>query len=112
VVDAYMRCLRTKDLAEQRRLLNDDLSFEGPFDRFTKADDYHQALSHLVPMVDNIDVKKVFVDGDDVLVIFDMVTSTPIGTAPVVEWHTIEGDKISSIRAYFDARPWAAAMGR
>jgi hypothetical protein len=112
VVDDYMTYLRSKDLGAQRKLLRDDLSFEGPFDNFNRADDYHQALSHLVPMVEGIDVKKTFVDGDDVCVIYDMVTSTPVGTAPVVEWHTVEGDKISAIRVYFDARPWAAAMGR
>jgi hypothetical protein len=112
VVDEYMKHLRSKNLGEQRKLLEDDLSFEGPFDSFSRADDYHQALSHLVPMVDDIRVKKSFVDGDDVCVIYDMVTSTPVGTAPVVEWHTVTGNKISAIRVYFDARPWAAAMGR
>jgi hypothetical protein len=112
VVDDYVKHLRSKDLVNQRRLLRDDLSFEGPFDHFERADDYHQALSHLLPIVDDIDVKKVFVDGNDVCLIYDMVTSTPVGTSPVVEWHTVADDKISAIRVYFDARPWAAVMGR
>jgi hypothetical protein len=112
IIDAYMEHLRSKNLTEQRKLLRDDLNFEGPFDRFNSADEYHQALSHLVPMLDDVQVKRVFVDDADVCVIYDMVTSTPVGTAPVVEWHTVDGDKISDIRVYFDARPWAAAMGR
>jgi len=112
VVDDYMKHLRSKDLAEQRKLLKDDLSFEGPFDKFNRADDYHQALSRLAPMVDDIEVKKIFIDGNDACVIYDMITRTPVGTAPIVEWHTVEGDKISAIRVFFDARPWAAAMGR
>jgi SnoaL-like domain len=112
IVQEYMTHLRSKDLARQRELLSDDLSFEGPFDTFTRADDYHDAVSHLIPMIDDIVTKKIFVDDSDVCVIYDMVTSTPVGTAPIVEWHTVQGDKISAIRAYFDARPWAAAMGR
>jgi SnoaL-like protein len=112
VVDEYLKHLKSKELTEQRKLLRDDLSFQGPLDSFSRADDYHQSLRHLVPMVDRIDVKKMFVDGNDVCVIYDMVTSTPVGSAPVVEWHTVEDDKISAIRVYFDARPWAAVMGR
>jgi len=112
VVQDYLTHLKAKDLSSQRELLKDDLSFEGPFDRFDRADDYHEALGHLIPIVDDIEVKKIFVDGNDVCVVYDMVTSTPVGTASIVEWHTVDGDKISAIRVYFDARPWAAATGR
>ena len=52
-------------------------------------------------MVDDIEVKKTFVDGEDVCVIYDMVTSTPLGTTPVVEWHTVEGDIIAGSASTF-----------
>ncbi len=31
--------------------------------------------------------------------------------APVAEWYTVEGGKISAVRAYFDARPFAPPAG-
>jgi hypothetical protein len=49
----------------------------------------------------------VFVDGDDVCVLYDMVTNTPVGTALIVEWHKLKDDKIAAITAVFDARPFA-----
>src|SRR5215471_2669181 len=33
---------------------------------------------------------------------------TPVAMAPVAEWHTVRGGRIARIRAYFDARPFAA----
>jgi hypothetical protein len=37
-----------------------------------------------------------------------MVTETPAGTAFVCEWYKVKGEKISSVRVVFDARPFAA----
>ena len=59
IVNAYMEHLQSKNLTEQRKLLRDDLHFQGPFDEFNRADDYNQALSHLVPMLDDVEIKKV-----------------------------------------------------
>ena len=39
------------------------------------------------------------------------VTSTPAGTAPIVEWYRVAGDRIKAIDAFFDARPFAPPAG-
>jgi len=57
-------------------------------------------------------MKKVFVDGNDVCSLYDMVTKTPAGTAFIAEWHQVKGDKIAAIRVVFDARPFAAMFGK
>jgi len=49
--------------------------------------------------------KKVLADGDDVVTIYDLHTSTPAGTSNVAEWATVKSGKIASS---FDARPFAA----
>ena len=57
-------------------------------------------------------MKKIFADCNDVFVLHDMVTNTPAGTALVCEWYQVKGDKISSVRTLFDARPFAAMFAQ
>jgi hypothetical protein len=106
-VERFMKCLEIGDFRSLRGLLEDDLSFKGPFDSFEEPDSYLAALQKLHPVIARIDVKKMFVDGDDVCVLYDMVTNTSVGTAFIVEWHQVKGDKIAAITAVFDARPFA-----
>jgi ketosteroid isomerase-like protein len=108
VVARYHQAWLKKDFESARELLADDLSFRGPFDTFDNADDLIAALRQLAPISRDAEIHKVFADGDDVCVLFDLVTNAPIGAAPVAEWHTVRDGKIAKIRAYFDARPFAA----
>jgi hypothetical protein len=112
VEQGYQRALGKGDWAEARRYLHDDLSFQGPFDTFDKADAYLESIKRVHSIVDRVDVKKMFVDGDDVCLLYDMVTKTPAGTAFIAEWHRVKGDRIGSIRVVFDARPFAAMFNR
>ncbi len=92
--------------------LPDHLSFSGPLDHFDRPEPYLEALRKLHPIVERVDMHKVFVDGDDVCVVYDLVTKTPAGTALVAEWHHVRGEKIDSVRVIFDARPFAAMFQR
>jgi ketosteroid isomerase-like protein len=111
VVDRFLSAWSSKDFSTARALLQDNLSFKGPFDSFDTADDYMRAITQLAAIVTGVETRKVFVDGQDVCVIYDLVTATPAGTAPVAEWHQVRGDRIATIRAYFDARPFAPPAG-
>jgi ketosteroid isomerase-like protein len=107
VVEQYFAAFGRGDMAAARRLLWDDLSFRGPIDTFSKADDLIKALSALAPIVKGIEHRKVLVDGDDVATFYDMLT--PMGAAPIAEWHHVRDGKIDAIRVYFDPRPFAQA---
>jgi ketosteroid isomerase-like protein len=107
VVARYHDALARRDFAAARSLLKDDLRFAGPFDTFETADDYLQALQRLFGMVTSIDVKHRSASGDQVVVIYEMMTSTPAGTQPVCEWFGIDGDRIAWVRAIFDTGPFA-----
>jgi hypothetical protein len=112
IVLAFKQSLGKGDVAAARQLLADDLSFRGPIDAFDKPEPYLEALRKLHPIVQRIDVKKMFVDGNDVCMLYDMVTNTPAGTAFIAEWIQVDGDKIAAIRTVFDARPFAAMFGK
>ena len=76
-----------------------------------RADDFIEAIKQLGPVVKEIQDRKVFEAGDDVCIVFDMVTNG-LGTQPIAEWYTVRGDKVSELRAFCDARPFAAAMSQ
>jgi limonene-1,2-epoxide hydrolase len=111
IVERYHAAFARKDFDTGRRLLHDDLSFRGPIDTFCDADAYIEAIRGLSRIVRGVEVQRIVADGQDVAVFYDLVTATPAGTAPVAEWFHVEGDAISAIRAYFDARPFAPPAG-
>jgi len=106
MVGRFNRALEARDFSAARRLLADDLRFEGPIDRFTKADDYIAAISQLFGMVKGVEHQATVGEGDEVATLY--VLDTPVAKAPVAEWYTVRGGKIVHIRTYFDARPFAA----
>lgn len=105
IVGKYNRALEAKDFAAARGFLVDDLRFEGPIDRFQKADDYIGAITQLYGMVKGIEHQATIADGDEVAVFY--MLDTPVAKAPVAEWYTVRGGKIVQLRAYFDARPFS-----
>ena len=107
VVDRYTKALADRDFTAARRLLADDLRFEGPIDRFERADDYVQAISALYGMVRGVEHQATIAQGDQVAVFY--LLDTPVAKAPVAEWYTVRDGRIAQLRAYFDARPFAAA---
>jgi hypothetical protein len=112
VVQEFKKAMGKGDMAAARKHLSDDLSFRGPFDAFDRPEPYLEALKKLHPIVERVDVKKIFVDGSDVCMLYDMVTRSPAGTAFIAEWIQVKGDRIASIRTVFDARPFAAMFGK
>jgi len=112
IVESYQAALGKGDFVTARTLMQDNMTFQGPLDTFNTADQYLESLKRLASIIQRIDLKKVFVDGDDVCVLYDMVTNTPAGTAFIVEWYQVKGGKIASMRAVFDARPFAVLFGR
>ena len=69
-----------------------------------------EALKRLGAIHLRNDVKRVFVDGDEVCVIYDFVTDTPAGAVPTIEWLRFDGDRISAIDLYYDRLPWQTVM--
>lgn len=112
IVTGYQKSLGAGDFAAARKFLHDDLLFVGPFETFQRPEPYLEALSKLHHIVERVEPKKMFVDGDDVCILYDMVTNTPAGTAFICEWYRVRGDRIGSIRTVFDARPFAPMFNR
>lgn len=112
IVQRFQGALAKDDWVGARGFLDDHLDFAGPFEKLSRPEPYLESLKRVHAMVERVDMKHVFVDGNDVCMWYDLVTNSPAGTAAVCEWHHIEGDKIRSIRVVFDARPFAPMFTR
>ena len=104
VVRDYNRALEARNFEAARGLLADDLHFEGPIDRFDRADDYVTAIKRLYGIVKGVRQVGTVAQGDEVAVF--TVLETAVADAPVAEWYTVRGGKITRLSVYFDARPF------
>jgi ketosteroid isomerase-like protein len=105
IVRAYLSAVGNKDLGKVEELLAPDVTFVGPAMKLSGARDVLAALRRIGAIHVRNDVKRIFVDGDEVCVIYDFVTDT-VGVVPTIEWLTFEGARIRSVKLYYDQVQW------
>ena len=93
VADDFFEAWTGKNFERARGLVHDDVSFEGPIDSFSDADSYLASLQQLSGIVTGADKRKVFVDGEDVCVIYDLKTA-PVPSSRTCEWYRVRDGKI------------------
>ena len=108
IVQAWSKAIHSGDFDAARKLALENLSFRGPIDTFNRVDDYLNALKRLGGIVKGMMPETTIAEGNQVAVFY--ILKTVVADAPVAEWYTVEGGKISSVRAYFDARPFAPTV--
>ena len=94
-----------RDFKSARSYLKDNVSYVSPLNSFDRAEPYLKYNESL--HLPKLDIKKIFVDGDDVCILHE--TSLPPRISSTVFtslWFHIDGGKISSLRALFDPRPF------
>lgn len=111
IIERYFAAVHEGDAAAMRDVLHPKLAFKGPIDEFDNAEDLITSLGKLAQIVDHVVPQRMFFDGDEACVVYDLVTKTPAGTSHVAEWFRTSDGKITSIRVHFDARPFAAMFG-
>jgi hypothetical protein len=106
----YYQSWKAKDFATLRSLLADDVTFRGPLGTADGADECAKGVEGMSQMVTDVDVRKIFGDGDDAVTWFDLHTSVapPCATAT---WMHAENGQIKSIQATFDPRPLLPPSG-
>jgi hypothetical protein len=78
---AYLDAVAKQQYDKVEALLVPNLHFKGPAMTRTSAQEFVGALKRLAAIHLRNDIKRVFVDGDDVCVIYDFVTDTTAGAS-------------------------------
>jgi len=106
VVMAYIKAMDNRDYAAARNYLGDSLLVKGPAgEGFRSPDEF---LKMMEQQFGKYDIKKVFVEGDDVCLLYDFATQAV--TTFFCSWYQVKDGKIISIRTVFDPRVFAAAQ--
>ena len=111
VVSDYIEAVGNKQFDRLLALLQPDMEFSGPNVKSThSAQEYVSGLRRLTLILDHNEIKKVLVQGDEACVIYDFVTSTPVGAVPSVEWFTLRDGRIQSSQLIFDRARWPEVL--
>ena len=104
VVMSYIQALGDRDYAAARSCLGDNVRVKGPAgEAFRSPEEF---LKMMEQQPGKYDIKKVFVDGSDVCLLYDFVT--PRVTTFFSSWYQVKEGKINSIQTVFDPRAFAA----
>jgi ketosteroid isomerase-like protein len=101
------RCLEAwsqGDFDAARALLDEHVQFTGPLGHTESADEYIEGVRGLAKSVTSIEQRRIFGEGDDVCIVYDLVTKTSAGAVPTAGWYRVRHGRIVSINAFFDAR--------
>jgi predicted ester cyclase len=108
VVMAYINSLDGQDYDAAMNHLHDKVRIRGPAgETFGKPHDFIEMLRRYHG---KYDVKKVFSDGDDVCVLYDLKTTGP--TVFMSSWYEVRDGKIVSIHTVFDPRAFGQPPGK
>jgi len=105
-VTSYIKAMGDGDYAAARNYLGDNVRVKGPAgEAFRSPDEF---LEMMQQQRGRYDIKKVFVDGSDVCLLYDFIT--PKVTTFFCSWYQVNDGKISSIQTVFDPRAFSAAQ--
>ena len=110
VAAVYLEAVGRKDFGAFEALLAPGVTFKGPAAAVSGAREVRAAYERLAPVLLRNELKKTFVDGPEVCVIYDFVTDTPGGAVPTVEWLRVEHGKVVSIWLLTDHVRWPAVL--
>ena len=104
----YIQSVGQKKLDTLASLLHPELDFSGNAAASHGADAFVAAIKRLSPIIVRNDIKRVFVDGNEVGIFYDFVTT--VCPVPSAEWLVIEDGKIKSIFLLFDRSRWSEVL--
>jgi len=100
IVLSLVEALNEEDFKAARKYATEDFSFVGVLGSRNGAEEY---FSDMEKMKLKYNIKKAFVEGNDVCLLYDLTMSgiTIFGCG----WYHVEGNKVNSLKVVFDPRP-------
>jgi limonene-1,2-epoxide hydrolase len=100
VVLSFIKALNDSDFDSAREYLDDNMIFQGVLGSRNSADDY---IRDMKKMKFKYAIQKVFADGDDVCLWYDIsMSGSEIFSSG---WYKVEEGKIKLFKVIFDPRP-------
>jgi hypothetical protein len=112
VFRSYLERFTSGDADGAAKLLADEFSFVGPMLQASSKEEFLAGSAALGPIVRGCEIRRQWVDGEEVCSIYDFKIETPAGAGsiPMAEWSVVRGGKLVSSRLLFDTAEMAALM--
>ncbi len=109
VVNAFFDAVEVRDFERAETMLSaDNFSYEGPIERHDNAAAFIQSISRFGSILESVERRRMFVDGDEVCAIMTYETSIEaIESLRIAHWIRVERGKLTRIESFFDARGYA-----
>lgn len=109
VFKAYIEAFAARDFARVRACLSsENFNYHSPVSTHSSADDFVVDIMRIGQILDGIDCRRLFVDGNQVCAILNFkIRINILDITPVVLWATIEQGKIVTLEAFFDATEYS-----
>jgi ketosteroid isomerase-like protein len=104
-----LACWTGGDLDGLRELLADDVTFDGPLGHTEGADEYVRGIARMAEIVTTAEQQQLIADGDDVVILYELVTHDPPARIPTAGIYRIRDGRVAAVRAFFDPRPLTEA---
>ncbi len=110
LVDCFLNAVEARDFERMGQCLSpQQFSYVSPIETFDNAEDFIARASRVAPITKRIERRKLFVDGNEVCVIYNFITTMDaLAVTRTAQWMRVESGKIVSIELFFDAHAYAS----
>ena len=110
LVTSYIQAVGEGRLEGLPPLLEPDAEFTLGDNTVRGREAFVGAFRRLLPIIERNDIRHLFVDGDEACVVYDFVTSTPVGPVLSVEHIKLRNGRIASTVLVFERLHWPEVM--
>jgi len=110
LVTSYIDAVGEHRLEDLPPMLDPDAEFTVGDTTLRGADAFIGGFKRLEPIIKRNEIRKIFVDGDEAIVIYDFVTDTPVGAVLSVEHLKFKDGRIASSLLLFERLHWPEVM--
>jgi SnoaL-like domain len=106
LVTSYIQAVGQHRLEALPAMLDPEVEFTVGDTKLRGTAAFVGAFERLLPIILRNDIRKLFVDGDEAVVIYDFVTDTPVGAVVSVEHIKFRKGRIASVLLVFERLHW------
>jgi hypothetical protein len=102
---SYYMAICEKDLNAAAQYLHSEVVVVSPLMKIAGKEAVLEDVEWFMNIVNNLDIRAKFEDGNQVMLVFDLDASEPIGILPTAVFMVFKDSLINRIELFFDARP-------
>jgi hypothetical protein len=110
LLTSYIQAVGERRLEALPPMLDADAEFTLGDNTVRGRDNFVGAFRRLLPIIERNDIRHLFIDGDEACVVYDFVTSTPVGPVLSVEHIKLRDGRIASSTLVFERLHWPEVL--